>query len=205
MSLPHLPAQNQIGYTSSFHLEALILSESSRLTRIEISKEAHNFSIGHFTIFSSTNREDLHGHNFQLHCNATAVLNDEGLMFDYAILKQLLKTLCDEIDEQVILPLKSPHLTITEEGDYVVADFDKEKLYFLHRDVTLLPIANSTVEEFSHYFLGRILEHPNLEGKDVLALTVKVSSNSGQFGVAEWSVEQPEEGGVKEGVERRKK
>ena len=160
---------------------------SRRLSRIEISKEALNFSIGHFTIFSSTNREDLHGHNFQLHCNATAELNDEGLLFDYAILKQLLKKLCDEIDEQVVLPLNSPHLSIAEEGDYVVAGFNGEKLYFLHRDVTLLPIANSTVEEFSHYFLHKILNHDDLAGKGVLALTVKVSSNSGQVGVAEWS------------------
>jgi 6-pyruvoyltetrahydropterin/6-carboxytetrahydropterin synthase len=165
------------------------LSESQRLSRIEISKEAHNFSIGHFTIFSSTDREDLHGHNFQLHCNATAELNNEGLLFDYAVLKTLLKQLCDEIDEQVILPLNSPHLTIEEEGDYVVAGFNGEKIYFLHRDVTLLPIANSTVEEFSHHFLAKILNHPNLKEKGILALTVKVSSNSGQFGVAEWSAE----------------
>tara|TARA_R110002072_G_scaffold13418_12_gene56272 strand:- start:30641 stop:31192 length:552 start_codon:yes stop_codon:yes gene_type:complete len=164
----------------------MTLSQSRRLSRIEISKEALNFSVGHFTIFSKTDRENLHGHNFQLLCNATAELNDEGLLFDYAILKKLMKYLCDEIDEQVILPLQSPHLSIQEEGDYVVAGFNGEKLFFLHRDVTLLPIANSTVEEFSHYFLKRILEHPDLKDKGILALTVKVSSNTGQFGVAEW-------------------
>lgn len=162
-------------------------STTRRLCRIEISKEALNFSIGHFTIFSATDREDLHGHNFQLHCNATAELNNEGLLFDYAILKKLLKSLCDELDEQVILPLNSPHLSIEKEGDYTVAGFNGERIMFLHRDVTLLPIANSTVEEFSHYFLDKIRHHPDLEDKGVLALTVKVSSNTGQFGVAEWS------------------
>jgi 6-pyruvoyltetrahydropterin/6-carboxytetrahydropterin synthase len=161
-------------------------SSSLRTSRIEISKEALNFSIGHFTIFSATDREDLHGHNFQLHCNATAALNNEGLLFDYAILKKLLKALCDELDEQVILPLNSPHLSIDEEGDYIVAGFNGERIMFLHRDVTLLPIANSTVEEFSHYFLQKILDHPDLKDKGVMALTVKVSSNTGQFGVAEW-------------------
>lgn len=160
---------------------------ANRISRIEISKEALNFSIGHFTIFSSTDRENLHGHNFGLQCQATAPLNDEGLLFDYAILKKLLKQLCDDLDEQVILPLHSPHLNISEEGDYVIAEFNGEKMYFLHRDVTLLPIANSTVEEFSHYFLGIIKEHPDLQGKGILALTVKVSSNVGQYGVAEWS------------------
>jgi 6-pyruvoyltetrahydropterin/6-carboxytetrahydropterin synthase len=158
-----------------------------RLSRIEISKEALNFSVGHFTIFSKTDRENLHGHNFQLQCQATAPLNDEGLLFDYAILKKLLKQLCDELDEQVILPAHSPHLQLGEEGVYLTAEFNGEKLYFLHRDVTVLPIANSTVEEFSHYFLGKIREHESLQGKGIVALTVKVSSNTGQYGVAEWS------------------
>jgi len=158
-----------------------------RLSRIEISKEALNFSVGHFTIFSKTDRENLHGHNFQLQCHATAPLNDEGLLFDYAILKKLLKQLCDELDEQVILPLNSPHLEIGEEGDYVTAMFNGEKLMFLPRDVTLLPIANSTVEEFSHFFLEKIRQHPDLVDKGIVALTVKVSSNTGQYGVAEWS------------------
>ena len=159
----------------------------TRLSRIEISKEALNFSIGHFTIFSRTDRENLHGHNFNLQCQATAPLNDEGLLFDYAILKKLLKQLCDELDEQVILPMHSPYLDLSEEGDYVIAMFNGEKLYFLKRDVTLLPIANSTVEEFSHYFLGLIRQHPDLIDKGIIALTVKVSSNIGQYGVAEWS------------------
>lgn len=160
---------------------------NQRLTRIEISKEAMNFSIGHFTIFSSTDRENLHGHNFQLQCFATAPLNDEGLLFDYAILKKLMKKLCDEYDEQVILPLNSPHLKIGEQGEYVTAEFNGETLMFLHRDVTLLPIANSTVEEFSHFFLDKIRHHEDLKGKGIVALTVKVSSNTGQYGVAEWS------------------
>lgn len=158
-----------------------------RYSRIEISKEALNFSAGHFTIFSATDRENLHGHNFNLQCQATAPLNNEGLLFDYAVLKKLLKKLCDEHDEVVILPLKSPHLAISEDGDYVVAEFNGEKMYFLKRDVMLLPITNSTVEEFSHYFLDIIRNHPDLEGKGVIALTVKVSSNTGQYGVAEWS------------------
>lgn len=158
-----------------------------RLSRIEISKEALNFSAGHFTIFSSTDRENLHGHNFNLQCQATAPLNDEGLLFDYAILKKLLKQLCDELDEQVLLPEHSPHLTLSQDEDYLTAEFNGEKLFFLHRDVTVLPIANSTVEEFSHYFLDRIRHHEDLQGKGIVALTVKVSSNTGQYGVAEWS------------------
>ncbi|MFT7687178.1 MAG: 6-pyruvoyltetrahydropterin/6-carboxytetrahydropterin synthase [Candidatus Azotimanducaceae bacterium] len=160
-----------------------------KLGRIEISKQAHNFSIGHFTIFSSTDREDLHGHNFQLHCNVTAHLGEDGLIFDYAILKNIIKELCDEIDEQTILPGRSPHLDIGEKDGYISAEFNKEKLLFLKRDVTVLDIANTTIEEFSHYFLKILVNHPKLQDRGIVSITVKVSSNPGQRGVATWEKE----------------
>lgn len=158
----------------------------ARLSRIEISKQALNFSIAHFTIFSSVVRENLHGHNFQIQCHVTAVLGKDGLLFDYAILKKILRDMCDEIDEQVILPGNSPHLSISEEEDYVVALFNGERIPFLRRDVSILPIANTTVEEFSHYFLDKLVVHVELQGKGIKAYTVKISSSPGQYGVAEW-------------------
>ncbi len=162
------------------------IGEGPRYSRIEVSKQAQNFSIAHFTIFSSTEREDLHGHNFQLACEATAPVGDDGLMFDYGLLKRLIRSLCDEIDEKMILPEKSPHLTIERDGDYIVAVFNGERIPFLPRDVLTLPIANTTVEEFSHYFLHRILDHEALRDRGIVALTVKVASSPGQYGVATW-------------------
>ena len=157
-----------------------------RYTTVEIAKQALNFSIAHFTIFSATEREDLHGHNFQLACKVTAPLAADGLLFDYSLLKKLLRSLCDEIDEQVILPANSPHLTFTEDEHYTLAVFNGERIPFLPRDVTILPIANTTVEEFSHYFLGKLRQHALIRDNGVVALSVKVSSSPGQYGIADW-------------------
>lgn len=164
------------------------------MCRIEIEKQAMNFSVGHFTIFSETDRENLHGHNYQLVCEATASLGDDGLMFDYAVLKKILKQYCDDLDEQMILPQYSPYLILGEaelpgKGRYITAEFNKETLFFLDRDVTLLPIRNATVEEFSHYFLEKIQGEATLANRGIVKLTVKVSSSPGQYGVAEWSAE----------------
>lgn len=161
--------------------------EQPKYSRIELAKQALNFSIGHFTILSATTRENLHGHNFQLMCEVTAPLPEDGLVFDYGILKGLLKSLCDEIDEQMILPGKSPYLTVENEGGYTVALFNGERIPFLDRDVTVLPIANVTVEELSHYFLSRLLTHPELQHRGITTLSVKVSSSPGQLAVATWS------------------
>jgi len=163
------------------------MTETTRYTTVEIAKQALNFSIAHFTIFSASEREDLHGHNFQLECKVTAPLNDDGLLFDYGILKKLLRALCDEIDEQVILPSESPYLNLTESDGYTVAIFNGEHIPFLPRDVTILPIANTTVEEFSHYFLKKLRSHSLIKENPIIALSVKVSSSPGQYGIADWS------------------
>ncbi|MFB0906019.1 MAG: 6-carboxytetrahydropterin synthase [Pseudomonadales bacterium] len=161
----------------------------ARLARIEVAKQAMNFSAAHFTIFSATEREDLHGHNFQLACSVTAPVDDAGLMFDYAIIKRRLRALCDEIDEKMLLPAHSPFLEITDEAGYTIAHFNGERIPFLPRDVLVLPIANTTVEEFSHYFLEKILQVPEIMAHGLTEITVKVSSSPGQDGCAQWSAE----------------
>ena len=69
---------------------------STRYATIEVAKEALNFSAAHFTIFNATDREDLHGHNFQVACEMTAELSEAGLMFDYSIVKRAIRALCDD-------------------------------------------------------------------------------------------------------------
>ena len=108
-------------------------------------------------------------------------------MFDYAIIKKALKKLCDSIDEKTIMPTQSPYLGIEEDGDYTICVFNGERIPFLPRDILLLPIANTTVEEFSHYFLQQILDLPDFDGRGITAITVKVSSSPGQYGSADWS------------------
>ena len=165
------------------------MTEPTRYTTVEIAKQALNFSIAHFTIFSASHREDLHGHNFQLECKVTAPLSADGLLFDYGILKKLLRDLCDEIDEQVILPGNSPYLTLTASDGYTIAILNNERLPFLPRDVTVIPIANTTVEEFSNYFLRKLRNHSLIKDNPIVALSVKVSSSPGQYGIADWSLQ----------------
>ena len=145
-----------------------------------------NFSAAHFTIFSSTEREDLHGHNFQVECELTSPIDKNGLIFDYSVIKRVVKQLCDELDEKTILPEKSPYFSLESEGGYVVGVYGSERLMFLPRDVITLPISNASVEELCHYLMDRILAHPDIANEDIRELTVKVSSSPGQNGSATW-------------------
>lgn len=150
-------------------------------TTFEISKEALHFAAAHFTIFSATERENLHGHNFRVAVEVDAEVGGDGLAFDYNLVKTSLKALCDELDERTLLPALSPHLAITEEDSYTVAHFNGERLPFLQRDVLTLPVGNITVEALAQWFGDELLGDPVVGSLPIGSLTVRVSSGPGQW------------------------
>ncbi len=157
-----------------------------KIGRIEIAKQAMNFSAAHFTIFNATEREDLHGHNFQVECELAAPIDENGLIFDYNLIKKAMKGICDEMDEKTLLPEKSPFLKLVHEQEYLVAEYHEERIPFLYRDVLTLPIANVSVEELSHYYLDRLTSDKDIAQEDISEMTVRISSSPGQFGSATW-------------------
>lgn len=159
----------------------------SRLSTIELFKEEMKFSAGHFTIFSSTVRENIHGHNYNLYAAFTTLIEDEGLSFDYRFYKEKLYALCQRLDETVLLPGLCKYLSIKENGHYYHVNFDSEDIIFLKRDATILSIHNATVEELSNWFLQQILaDTQELESNKITHIHIKVFSGPGQSGSASW-------------------
>ncbi|MDC1322975.1 6-carboxytetrahydropterin synthase [Pseudomonadales bacterium] len=156
-------------------------------TTIEISKEYLHFAAAHFTLFSATERENLHGHNFQVTLDADAPMQDDGLTFDYNILKKAVKQLCDDLDEQVLMPTRSPYLEIDEQDDYTYVVFNGERIPFLQRDLTLLPIRNITVEELAQYLLAKLLEREDIKALDIDNMLLRCASGEGQWASAKWN------------------
>ena len=155
-------------------------------TTIEVSKEYLHFAAAHFTIFSATERENLHGHNFHVQMDVTAPIGEGGLTFDYNILKNNLKALCDAHDEKMLLPEHSPYLTFERDEQYLTTIFNGERMPFLHRDVMLLPVRNITVEELAIYLLDKLVAIPEIAAQDIDQITLRCASGEGQWARAEW-------------------
>ena len=148
---------------------------------IRLAKQNMKFSAGHFTIFSATERERLHGHNFTVEVDIEARMLGNGMCFDYGLYKDRVVALCRELNEWVILPTRSRHLRIEEDGDHVYAHFDGQRIPFLRGDVLLLPIENATLEEFAWWFLQRLAEDRDaLRAHAIDAIEVRVLSGPGQ-------------------------
>jgi 6-pyruvoyltetrahydropterin/6-carboxytetrahydropterin synthase len=159
------------------------------VSTIEISKDYLHFNAAHFTLFSATEREDLHGHTFYVAATVDSPVGDDGLAFDYNLFKTVLKALCHELDEKVLLPERSPYLTLERSEGYLVAAFADERIPFLPRDVLTLPLRNITVEELAPWFLERLRGEPRIAALQVTRLLVRVSSGPGQWAGAEWRQE----------------
>ena len=160
----------------------------SRLASLEIHKEEFSFSAGHFTIFSATEREQMHGHNYYVSIAFNKAIQHNGLSFDYRYYKKKMLNLCNQLDRYFLLPSKSPYLQLEDHNDYWIAHFNQKKLFFLKEDTIILPLTNITIEELSYWFLQKILEdQAQIEQHGISHMTVKVYNGPGQSGGASWN------------------
>lgn len=156
-----------------------------RSTVIELYKEQHEFSAGHFTIFSATDREDLHGHNYSVSLKLHVISGETGLEFDYRFYKKKLQSLCQILNRRFLLPSLSPYLKLEETETMWLAHFNNEKIPFLKRDVFILPIHNVTLEELSHWFLAELMQNVNeMKAHQITQISVKVFNGPGHSGEA---------------------
>lgn len=158
----------------------------SRFAIIELSKEYLKFSAAHFTIFSSTNRERLHGHNFAVSAKFKAPVDNNGLCFNYGDFKSKLSRVCDTLDEYVLLPGDSPHLEIDRQDGQYSVQFAEQKMQFLASDTLILPLKNISVEELAGYVLDQLLDDPDIKESQIHSIEVGVSSGPGQWGTRSW-------------------
>lgn len=155
----------------------------TRVAIVELHKELYDFSAGHFTIFSATEREDLHGHNYYVSVAMEVLIDDNGLAFDYRVYKKKLLALCDQLDRRFLLPSQSKYLRLEDTGDMWVAHFADEKIPFLKRDVVILPVTNVTIEELSNWFLMELThDRDEMTRHHIQEMTVKVYNGPGQSG-----------------------
>ncbi len=152
----------------------------TRLVTIEVANQYLAFSAAHFTIFSATERERLHGHNFTVSATAESQLQADGLTFNYQILKKSLQQICDSLDEYTLIAAHSPHLYIEEDEDYYIIGFDRKQMLLLRSDTLLLPLHNITLEELGYYIIQRLIEESLFDKLQISSLAVAVASGPGQ-------------------------
>lgn len=159
-----------------------------KLATVTIQKGEMKFSSGHFTIFSKTHRENMHGHNFTVRAEISAHYDVNGMAFDYRFYKKRLYELCDELDGYFLLPTASEYLRIdTSNPEVVYVYFADEKLTFLPRDVKFMPMCNITVEELAEWFIQQLLtDQASITEFEIMEIAMSVFTMPGQGAERIW-------------------
>lgn len=147
-----------------------------------LKKENFKFSSAHFTIFDAQTSEALHGHNYRVSVRLKALdskLKNE-LVCDFNVVKGIVKSACDTLDEKVLIPKKSPFLKIQKSEhfkNHTHVAYNTKNYIFPNEDVLMLDMENITSEALAFY-LAQII------GKDLKTyfshITVGIEETRGQ-------------------------
>ena len=154
--------------------------------RVSVTKDYLVFSSAHFITFAGHRCEGLHGHNYRATVTVEGALDpDAWFVFDFVVLKKIMKQLCDEIDHVVLLPTESQRVKVTVEDETVKVAVDgKARYVFPRKDCALLPIPNTTVEMLAKLLSERLkAEIDRIGATRVSAIEMEVEENFGQSAI----------------------
>ena len=151
--------------------------------RVTVSKDYLVFASAHFITFAGHRCEGLHGHNYRARVTVEGALDEESwFVFDFVVLKKIMRRLCDEIDHKVLLPLENPKIQLGEQGESVTVAYEgKPRYVFPKGDCALLPIPNTTVEMIAELLTNRLrAEFEQMSARGLTAIEMEIEENFGQ-------------------------
>jgi 6-pyruvoyltetrahydropterin/6-carboxytetrahydropterin synthase len=151
--------------------------------RIRVTKDYLGFASGHFITYDGDQCEPLHGHNYYAAINVEGELDENAYVFNFVIIKKIMRAICDGLDHKMLMPTGNPHLTITSDDTSYTVRY-KQKTYVMPReDVVQLPVPNTTSECLARWLGERLLADLGAQGHDLSglrAVEVEVEETIGQ-------------------------
>ena len=129
---------------------------------VVVFSESFKFNLAHFVAYRGF-RERLHGHNYRLSIELLGSrISSDGYVMDFGDVKTVARAACKQLNERVVVPLKSDVLDIrplpTKPDHTILTCEDATVFVFPTSDCFFAPIMHSTVEEISLMMYGMIVE-----------------------------------------------
>jgi 6-pyruvoyltetrahydropterin/6-carboxytetrahydropterin synthase len=143
---------------------------------LELARADIGFSAAHFSIHDGES-ERLHGHNYRVFLRVRGTVSEEGTVVDFGALKRVLRALCAELDEHMLVPTTSPRIRIEETADGVSLIEGSRRFLIPRGDAVLLPVVNTTCECLAAHLLAEMRERL---GQTAYRLELRVEETPGQ-------------------------
>jgi len=131
---------------------------------IRLTKSYLKFSAAHMTVYPDGTKEPLHGHNYQVHIDLD--INDASFakMIDFNRYKDLLRSLCDDWDEMILIQGNNPLVSIVTSESSVEVKVCAKEYVFPRDEVHILKIENITSELLAKEMARLMVEGLKAEG-----------------------------------------
>lgn len=146
---------------------------------LHLAKQDFAFAAAHFTLFADGEAERLHGHNYRVRVTlAGPALDATGMLVPVAPVKTTIRALCAALDERVLVPEKSPQLSLERGAETLEVRLGARAYRFPSDEVVLLPLPNVTIEGLARHLWGELAA--TLERGRIRWLRVEVEETAGQ-------------------------
>jgi 6-pyruvoyltetrahydropterin/6-carboxytetrahydropterin synthase len=153
---------------------------------IEVHKDYLKFSAAHFLIFPDGTAERLHGHNYKVYVRVESALDEHGLVVNFKDIKPVIRELCDELDEHLLIPGRHPVLSCEARDDGLTEIRYRDRYYLIPtEEVVVLPVSNSSAENLAGWIAEELLQRlrSRFPERGNMAIEVAVEETPGQRGV----------------------
>ena len=146
-----------------------------------VSKDDFKFNAAHFMAYPGF-RERLHGHNYRIAVRVLGALDTDGYVVDFGDIKKAARAVCEQMNERVIVPMRSDVLNIVRKGGQIEVTCEDESFFsFPEADCVALPIVHTSAEELAAYVCGELVSRLEvLRSRAVSAIEVTVAEAPSQ-------------------------
>ncbi len=147
---------------------------------VRLYREDLSFSAAHISTYGDL-MEGQHGHNYQLSIEIRGPLDEDCLVIDFRVVKEIVKSIKGTLNHRTLVPGRHPGLSIEHGEKSTRIRFGDEQLELPTRDVVLLDVENLTSEMLAFHIFESIRERlPAADIQRLDTLTVEVIESPGQ-------------------------
>jgi 6-pyruvoyltetrahydropterin/6-carboxytetrahydropterin synthase len=155
--------------------------------KVRVTKDYLVFCAGHFITYDGDHCERIHGHNYRASVEVEGDLDANHYVIDFIALKDMTRSITDELDHRMLLPLLSRHIALHEDGPNIRVTYRDRYWSFPRQECVLVPIANTTAELLADYIAGRLRQAMTERGFELpRILRVEIEESFGQSATVEW-------------------
>jgi 6-pyruvoyltetrahydropterin/6-carboxytetrahydropterin synthase len=151
------------------------------LTTLEMARAEFGFYAAHLALYNGE-VEPLHGHTFQVALRVSGEPDISGMVAEFSEIKPALRDAVAPLRRRTLVPGHAPELRITPKNNSLSIACGHKCYQLPTEDVTVLPLANTTLEMLAGYLLSQVL--PQLQRAKLVAAELTVSELPGTSATA---------------------